>query len=692
VGATFSGGMMEIARKGIFNPEYFYFNEIMIIFLAVMIADVILLDLFNTFGMPTSTTVSIVLELLGAAVAISLIKIYNTGGELNEYINSAKALLIITGILLSIVIAFTFGTVAQYFTRIIFSFDYQKNLKYFGALWGATCITGITYFILIKGAKGSSFITPESLAWITSNSLLIILLSFLIWGIVFELIILFTRINILKPIVLVGTFALAMAFAGNDLVNFIGVPLAGFKSYQTYLSQPGVDPSQLLMTALTGQVRSETVLLIIAGLVMAVTLWLSRKARTVTETEINLSRQGEGFERFDSSVFSRNLVRGSISVSNTLRLFIPKFITKYSASRFDQTKKNDDDSSKEQSSFDLLRASVNLTVASLLISFATSLKLPLSTTYVTFMVAMGSSFGDGAWGRDSAVYRVAGVTAVIGGWFLTAFSAFTAAFAFAGIIYFGGSIAIGILILVAAVFVIKTHALHRRKQTEKQNKQVHQVSNFLMKSDVFQRSTDSIHKTLKTVSSTYIKTIKGLVNENRKELKESKNDIEELNQHVKQLKNSLHHTINNLREDFIETGHYYVQVLDYLRETAHCLTYIVTPTFEHVDNNHKSMLPDQIDDFEKVTTSVEQLFKTILPLLKNPGYREIKHVIRLQREILKHIAELNKKQLKRIKNGEAGTKNSLLYLTILSETKNMLLHTINLLKAQRDFVVLNKTF
>ena len=690
VGATFSGGMMEVARKGIFHPEYFYFSEIIIIFLAVMIADVILLDLYNTVGLPTSTTVSIVFELLGAAVAISLTKMYDVGGDINDYINSAKALVIISSILLSIVIAFTVGTVVQYLTRILFTFDYQKYLKYLGSTWGATGITAISYFILIKGAKGSSFITTEVLDLIKVNSFFIIWGSFVCWVIVLQMIIWFTQINILKIIVLIGTFALAMAFAGNDLVNFIGVPLAGFKSYQIFMASPETDPSQFLMTALTGKVKTETYLLIMAGIIMSITLWFSKKAKSVAETEINLSRQDEGYERFGSSRFSRNLVRGSISIINTIQRLVPKTFSVLVSRRFDQIKSKEMHDHNDKSSFDLLRASVNLTVASIIISFATSLKLPLSTTYVTFMVAMGTSFRDGAWGRESAVYRVAGVTSVIGGWFLTAFAAFTAAFIFAYLIHLGGAIMILALVLIAVILIIKSHLIHHKSQLEKQKSRSMESDVELLQSDILDNSSATIISTLSTVLRNYNQLILGLKAEDLKQLSETKNDVQGLNKEVKKLKDNIHSMINNMREDFIETGHYYVQVLDYLREMAHCITYISIPVFDHINNNHHGMDTEQNTELEQIRSYVNDLFTSILPIIKTQKFNEINRNIELQKEILHLIGKLNRKQLKRIKHGEAGVRNSLLYLTILSESKSLLLHTINLVKAERDFIMYNK--
>ncbi|MEJ2189399.1 MAG: inorganic phosphate transporter, partial [Acidobacteriota bacterium] len=436
-GVTFSSGMMEVARKGIFHPQFFTMPELMFVFLAVMLADIILLDLFNTFGLPTSTTVSIVFELLGAAVAVSLLKLWRSGESLGgvvDYINSSKALAIIFGILLSVVVAFFFGAVIQFFSRMIFTFDYEKRLRRYGALWGGAALASITYFILIKGAKGASFITPETLAWIKGNTTLILILAFAASAILLQLLMNATRVNILKLIVLVGTFALAMAFAANDLVNFIGVPLASLSAY-TEAHATG-DPLNATMAALRQPVRSNTGYLLIAGLIMVITLWVSRKARSVTKTEVRLGRQEEGYERFESTLLSQTIVRAVSSLlENTGRLF-PASIRRWVAHRLDRSRYRPKPlADGSVPSFDLVRAAVNLMVASALISLATSFKLPLSTTYVTFMVAMGTSLSDQAWGRDSAVYRVSGVLTVIGGWFVTAMMAFTFSSVFATAIF-----------------------------------------------------------------------------------------------------------------------------------------------------------------------------------------------------------------------------------------------------------------
>lgn len=687
VGATFSGGMMEVARKGIFHPEYFYFSEIIIIFLAVMITDIILLDTFNTFGLPTSTTVSIVFELLGAAVAMSIIKIASspeTAKDIGEYINTSNALAIIFGILLSIVIAFSIGALVQYITRIAFSFNYKKRLKYFGAIWGGIAITAITYFILIKGAKGASFMSDEAKLLIKENTLLILGTSFVAWTILLQLLNWIIKLNVLKLIVLVGTFALAMAFAGNDLVNFIGVPLAGYESFKEFLSEPSASPDTFLMEALTGEIKSPTIFLIIAGFIMVLALWFSRKARYVTKTEIGLSRQDEGSERFGSSMLSRSLVRSSINFGNVIRYIIPKRIQEGIARQFDKPETPSIDL-KDVPSFDLLRASVNLVVASIIISFATSLRLPLSTTYVTFMVAMGSSLSDKAWDRESAVYRITGVLSVIGGWFFTAISAFTVAFLIVYIIHWGNYISIGILLIIALILIIKTHVFHKKR--EKKSEEYKTTTDQINSKNIFEKCTSNVANTLNNAIKIYNETIQALVKEDLKKLKSINKEIKEINKKAKYLKDNIHNTIIQLQEDSIETGHYYVQVLDYLREIAHCITFIIQPSFEHINNNHKGLIYIQVEELNKIRNRLTEFFNTIQDIIQKNKFTEINHIIDKQQEILNIIEEFRKTQIRRIKNRETGTKNSMLYLGILSETKNLLLNTINLLKAQRDFVI-----
>ncbi|MCF8234331.1 MAG: inorganic phosphate transporter [Bacteroidales bacterium] len=687
-GATFSSGMMEVARKGIFHPQYFYFSEIIVIFLAVMITDVLLLDLFNTFGMPTSTTVSIVFELLGAAVAIAMLKaISNPGGMgMGEYINSGKALAIISGILLSVVIAFTIGAIVQYFARLLFSFNYKRNLKYFGAIWGGIAITAITYFILIKGAKGASFMSGSTVAFIKQNTLLIIVGSFIFWTIILQLFTWLTKMNILKFIVLVGTFALAMAFAGNDLVNFIGVPLAGYESFVAFRDAQATDPDMFLMTSLTGAVKTPTFFLLIAGIIMVITLWTSKKSRSVTKTEINLARQNVGYERFGSSLFARSAVRWTTNASQAFRRIMPNKINKTIERQFDQREYKQEMKTLGQDApyFDLIRASVNLVVASVLIAFATSLKLPLSTTYVTFMVAMGTSLSDKAWGRESAVYRITGVLSVIGGWFFTALSAFTCAFIIALLFAWGGFIIIIVMMIIALIVIIKTHAVHKRRSSEAKK---HEEIEVINEENIVQKSADNIINTLNEVVEAYDETMEGLGKEDLKILKSVYKKTTEINKTSKRLKDNIHHTVDELQEDSVETGHYYVQVLDYLREIGHALNFITSPSLDHVKNNHKGMIPPQIEELGQIKNGLAEYIKECNVIISNNDFSKMNEVTNIQQNLLKLIDQNRKNQIKRIKRAETGTKNSMLFLNNLQETKNLVLFILNLLKSYRDFVI-----
>lgn len=686
VGATFSSGMMEVARKGIFNPQFFYFSEIMIIFLAVMITDIILLDAFNTYGMPTSTTVSIVFELLGAAVGIAIIKGYSDPQalDLSQYINSAKALAIISGILMSIVISFTVGAIVQFLTRLVFSFNYKTNIKRYGAIWGGVAITAITYFILIKGAKGASFMSNELKESIVENTWMIIIVSFVAWTTLLQLFSWFTSFNVLKMIVLVGTFALAMAFAGNDLVNFIGVPLAGYESFNSFIATVGTNPDGFLMSDLTEQVKTPTFFLLIAGLIMVVTLWLSKKAKTVTKTELNLARQDAGFERFGSSGFARTLVRTSSNMSKRINTLLPASVVAAIDKRFDQSKLvTEEEKEEEAPAFDLIRASVNLVVASILISFATSLKLPLSTTYVTFMVAMGSSLSDRAWGRESAVYRITGVFSVIGGWFLTAFSAFSIAFIVAFILYYGGFISVFVLIALAIFLIYRTHRIHKKLSADAID--VEQDVSTISETNIAEKSSKTIIKNLKKVAIEYEMTIIGMENEDVKILKQSSKEIAKITAKTKYLKDNINVIIDKLKEDSENTAYYFVEVLDYMREMLHSITFINSPVYEHVDNHHKPLIDEQLAELKAFHDGLKQLIEKVTNAMGSGDYGEFDSILEKQAELIKYVKKISKAQIKRLKEGQVGTKNSILYLNIINESKNLILQAVNLFKSQRDF-------
>ena len=685
-GATFSSGMMEVARKGIFNPQMFFFSEIMIIFLAVMITDITLLNVFNTLGLPTSTTVSIVFELLGAAVAVTIVKIAgNPNADMYEYINTGKALTIIAGILLSVIVAFSIGAIVQYFTRAVFTFEYNKKIKYFGALWGGIAISAITYFILIKGLKGTSFAGKgtEIHELIKHNTVIILFGSFIIWTSLLALLRKLFNINILKVIVLVGTFALAIAFAGNDLVNFIGVPLAGFSAFKEFIATPGVDPDALLMVALAGKVTTPIYMLIIAGLVMVSTLYLSKKAKKVMATELGLSRQDAGEERFQAHPFSRALVRSSMKIDRFTHKVIPQSLLKKLEGRFQKPSEKQD----EGVSFDLLRASVNLVVASILISIGTSYKLPLSTTYVTFMVAMGTSLSDKAWGRESAVYRITGVITVIGGWFFTAFLAFTASLIFAFIMSYGGMVAIAALIVLAFTFLIRSYFVDKKKEREENNSDNNETFDEKLSSheNVVRKCNTSVITTISQVTQIFISIIDETANENRSKLKELGHDVKLLSNRAKDIKSNINNTVTLLEDQDIETSHNYVQIVDYLREMSRSIKDIYFNAFEHVDNNHKPFSDDQKAELHLLGEMLTHFSIEVIEMIKTNDYNKLDTTLQQQELILQRIEKYHRKQVKRIKKEKDSTKRSMLYINILFETKNILHDTGHILKIHQRF-------
>ena len=691
VGCTFSSGMMEVARKGIFHPEHFYFSELILLFLAVMVTDVILLDAFNTYGMPTSTTVSIVFELLGAAVAISIIKIYTTPDALGmgEYINSGKALAIISGILLSVVIAFSAGVIVQYLTRLLFSFDHNKTLKYYGSIWGGMAIAAITYFLLIKGSKGASFMDNDLKTAIVENTFLILAVSFVVWTIILQLITWFTKWNILKFIVLIGTFALAMAFAGNDLVNFIGVPLAGYNSYEIWASSGGAAPDGLLMDGLAGKVPTPTLLLLLAGLIMTITLWTSKKARSVVKTSLDLGRQYEGSERFASYAVSRSLVRNFAKLATFTNELLPSKLTKSVEKRFDERPFTAKQAhlGTEAPSFDLIRAAVTLVVASILISIGTNLKLPLSTTYVTFMVFMGTSLADGAWGRESAVYRVSGVLSVIGGWFFTALSAFVIAFIFANIFYFGGVIAIVIVLLIAGVIVYRSHKYHGKRLEEQLAFEKGLDEGTLTKAKIIELSIANLNKILGGISKVLDDTLNGLAKEDLSKLNKTYQQLKDLERRAEKIKQRANKAIDKIEDDQIEAVHLYILVADYLSEMTTNVRNIVRPSLDHVDNNHKPLIPAQIEELKAVQENLISRLKSTVKVFSSLDSNEAK---RLQEELqafVKLIRSSRKNQIKRIKNHEIGTRNSVLYLNHLGEYRNLALFSNRIVKVVDELIL-----
>ena len=677
VGAVFSNGMMEVARKGIFNPEFFAFKEIMVIFLAVMLTDILLLDFFNTIGLPTSTTVSIVFELLGSAVAVSIYKITRSDTVMNNlgtYINIESSVLIIVGIFLSVIIAFTVGMIVQWIVRLAFSFNIKKTSKYWTGLWGGFAITSILFFLLIKGAKGSSLVSGEMLIYIKSNTTKILLISFVGWTTLFQILVFFTRVNILKITVLVGTFALAMAFAGNDLVNFIGVPLAGYESFKAFMAAGGTEPGGFLMTSLREPVNTPIYFLIAAGLIMVLTLRFSKKAKSVTATTIDLSRQGEGSERFASSSLARFIVRRSVEMSNGVGKITPKAVSRFVQTRFDAARSDDN---QEKLAFDLVRASVNLVVASILIAIGTSMKLPLSTTYVTFMVAMGTSLADGAWGRESAVYRITGVLTVIGGWFFTAFSAFFASFLIASLIFFGKLPVILILLGLAIFILLRTHAFHKRRaeKEERLDSKIITASYQVLKS-----CDDEVKSSILKVSKILYLTYSNLFKEKRNELKNLKKEAKHLSKEIKQIIENIPEMLKKFEETELESGHHYVQVVAYLKEMSNSLMHIVQPAFNHLDNNHP-LDKEQSDSFKDFNEKSSDFFNYVINILKNRNYENLDELVHRRDEMIRLTNDILRNRIKILKKTQKGVKISVTYMEMLSETKNLFLNVVKLVKA-----------
>lgn len=688
-GALFSSGMMEIARSGIFVPSMFSFNDVMIIFLAVMITDILLLDVFNSMGLPTSTTVSIIFELLGAAVCLALYHIYiseDSTQSLGTYINTKKATEIVSSILLSVLLSFGLGSLVQYLSRIIFTFQYEKRLKYIGSLFGGLAITAITFFILIKGLKGVSFIAKETHVWIQDNQLMIIGINFLFFTVLSQLLISVFKINILRVIIIIGTFALALAFAGNDLVNFIGVPIAAYNSYEIFTAS-GLSGDKLMMGDLANEnIVAPFYFLAFAGLVMVVTLWTSKKARSVIETGVNLSRQGDGVEKFSPNMLSRFIVRSGVYLGMGINYFLPKSIQLKIDKQFEKPeikgKKR-----KDEPAFDMVRASVNLMIASILISIGTSLKLPLSTTYVTFMVAMGTSFADRAWDRESAVYRVAGVFNVIGGWFVTAMVAFIGAFIMAFILKTGEVYAfIGLLVLLA-IILYRSARRHSKKQKEEEELIKLKREDIVTINEIINESSMQISRVIGATNKVYSDVIDNLGLQDLNKLKENKKSLKKLEKEVDELKSNVYYFIKNLDETSVEASKFYIMILGYLQDMIQSLAFITQNSYSHINNNHKQLKFNQIRDLKSIDTDVQKLFDSIETIFEQKNFDQLDEVLREKASILNNVSELIQKQITRIRTVETSPKNSKLYFALLLETNDLIKATMNLLELFQEFNV-----
>jgi phosphate/sulfate permease len=688
IGAAMSNGMMDIARHGIYQPQHFYFAEIMCILLAVMLTDVVLLDVFNTMGMPTSTTVSMVFELLGGTFALALIKAHsNDAIGLGDLINTDKALSVIMGIFLSVAIAFFFGMLVQWLARVIFTFNYTKKMKYSIGIFGGIAATSIIYFMLIKGLKDSSFMTADNKHWIQDNTGMLISCFFIFFTILMQ-VLHWLKVNVFKVVVLLGTFALALAFAGNDLVNFIGVPLAGYSSFIDYTANgAGAGPDGFLMTSLLGPAKTPWYFLFGAGAIMVYALCTSKKAHNVIKTSVDLSRQDEGEENFGSTPIARTLVRFSLTLSNGISKIMPERSKRWLDTRF----RKDEAIIADGGAFDLVRASVNLVLAGLLIALGTSLKLPLSTTYVTFMVAMGTSLADRAWGRDTAVFRITGVLSVIGGWFITAGAAFTICFFVALIIHFGGTVAIVALIGLAVFSLIRSQVMYKkRKAKEKGNETIKQLMQSSSNEEILEllrkHTREELVKILAFTEENLERTVTAFLHENLRGLRRSMGSVKFEKQLIKQMKRT--GTLAMCRLDnntVLEKGLYYYQGNDFASELVYSIGRLCEPCLEHIDNNFKPLDAIQKGEFSDVTEDIVYLLQVCRHKMENNDYEDFENELRKANDLNGQLSHLKREELQRIQSQSGSIKVSMVYLTMIQEAQNVVTYTINLMKVSRKF-------
>ena len=690
-GAISSSGMMEVARKGIFNPEMFVFSEIMIIFMAVMITDILLLDVFNSYGLPTSTTVSIVFELLGAAVVISLIKLSALDlsfVELSDYINTSKATQIIFGIFFSVIVAFSIGALIQFISRIILSFKFEEKAKWMGSLFGGIALTSIFYFIVIKGLKGTPYSENQydilgglSISnFIDINLTMIVLLSLLILTILSYLFNSVFKLNIYTLIICVGTFALALAFAGNDLVNFIGVPIAGYESFLAW-SASGVSAESFTMEILSEKVSAPTFILLGAGIIMVLTLWTSSKAKSVIKTSIDLSRQEETIERFEPNFLSRFLVRAGSSFVENFSKITPKPILDFVDSQYIKPKINTLILRKDRPAFDKIRASVNLVVAAILISVATSYKLPLSTTYVTFMVAMGTSLADKAWGSESAVYRVAGVINVIGGWLMTALIAFTASGIIVSILYYFEEIGLIILVILVGYVLTKNYFLHKeRRIKEIEEEELEMIESKSIKGVIFE-SSKNITKFSKRVNKLFQKTFEGLASKDISTLKENLTTVSKLDKDVDLIANNVFYFIKNLDEASKESASdFHMKILGGLENITLSMQTITKSIYKHFNNNHRGLTYNQLRELKELEDDMNNFFKKIVQTFEKQKYEEIKSIFSIKESLIKSLNKKIKSQVSRTKDKDSGPRNTRLYFEFLNKTQNIVSEYLKILE------------
>lgn len=675
LGAALSNGMMDIARNGIYNPAYFSFQEVMIICLTAMITDVILLNIFNSLGLPTSTTVSMVFNLLGAAVCMSLLKMSNDPSlELMQLINTSKALQVIIAIFMSVAIAFFFGAVVQWLTRVVFTFNYRRNLKYFAGLFGGIAVTSIIYFMLMKGLKDAAFMTSENKAWIDAHTFAILGSLFVVSATIMQ-ILHWCKINIFKIIILIGTLALSLAFAGNDLVNFIGIPLAGLSAYNDYIANGNGAYDTYLMDVNNGPSATPVYYLLGAGLVMVLALIFSKSARNVIETSVNLSRQDEGEESFGTSKVSRGLVRVSSTVAHVIGQIVPTSVTRWVDSRFNKREIILEDGA----AFDLVRASVNLVLAGLLIAVGTSMKLPLSTTYVTFMVAMGSSLADRAWGRESAVSRLTGVMGVIGGWFVTAAAAFIIAVVVALIMYYTGFIGI-VALMILAFALLFSDKFFGKKKNEADDELFVQILNSKTDEETWTLVSQHVRTNqvnhLENVARSYVNLTDGFIQEDLKKLSKMRFKTEEHKRSFKTNRRKETIGIRRLRSDaMLEKNMWFHLGANACLQMVYALERSSEICHDHVNNNFNPMPQEYRDEFLPIRDRVLAYIRQVQTLISSAHMEDVKKAKAMGKELRDQVKEMRKAQMKRTHKGnKENFRVSLVYLNMLQETNEILNH------------------
>jgi len=699
LGTLFSTGMMEVARKGVIYPQNFVLTELMILFLGVMIVDIVLLDTYNTLGLPTSTTIAVVFELTGAALAIAFIKTSGTvSGDtlLSDFVNTGRVFILFLGILMSIFLAFITGAIVQFFARVIFSFRYQGRFRFLFSLFGAFSIAAILFLILRKGFNANMIWNHPFIGWLGEHPVSLFLMVFAVTFCLLYLLGLLFQMDIPRVVVLFGTFALALSFAANDLVNFIGIPLAGIESFKAFLMSGNTAlPEEFNLSFLSDDwLRNHgfrdsiyMAFFLVSGIVMVFTVFYSRKARSVTETEVYLGRQQSGHERFEPSQLSRSLVRQFLLIYNHADRLIPAGLHRYISKRYQRSEPMENQKPMDEVIyFDTLRATVNLVVASILISIGTYMGFPLSTTIVVFMVAMGTSLADQAWGRESAVYRISGVLSILGGWFITACLGFLGAFILTLLLWWATWITMVVSLVLTAFFLHRSTRYHNKRRQERELFKK-EISNQVAQNIGWMRDTgsDTVRKLLLESSKIYLLMVQGLLEKDEKKLLEITEKSDLLKESVKAAKTEFFGTLSKMPEESQDSGQFFIQALDYLTELSNTLSAMANPVYEHVKNQHKGLVDYQKVDLTSLLEETTAFFNFLVHLEKDKKFSLMPELFQRHQTLFAFIEELRLNHIRQIRSGQGKTRINIIYMELLGETRNLVTYSVNLVKSLRNF-------